>query len=162
MNKTIVQFFKFGIVGVLSFLIDEGILNLLMFIFGSENGGLNILFSVISFSISVVFNYVCSMKFVFKGKEDMDKKTEFTIFLILSVIGLFINTACMWVCDFLPFDTLTAQFVNVAEIGEKGFRQIVVSVHKLVATFIVMVWNFISRKLFLEEKDGEPPQEIRH
>ena len=157
-KKTLVQIFKFAVVGGLSFLIDEAVLNLLMFIFGAQNNGLNIAFSVISFCVSVVFNYICSMKFVFKGKEDMNKKTEFTIFIILSVIGLFVNTVCMWGCDFLPIDKLVGQFVDVAKVGEQGFRQTVVSVHKLIATFIVMVWNFISRKMFLEEKGGDAPQ----
>ena len=35
------------------------------------------------FTISVVFNYIMSMKFVFERKEDMDRKAEFAMFVIL-------------------------------------------------------------------------------
>ena len=52
--------------------------------------------ATISFTASVVFNYVASMRYVFTHKEGMSRRREFIIFVVLSVIGLIINNACMW------------------------------------------------------------------
>ncbi len=92
MKKLIAQLMKFGVVGVIAFIIDYGLLALL-----TEAFGVNYLVSAtISFTVSVVFNYVASMRYVFTHKEGMSRRREFIIFVVLSVIGLGINNACMW------------------------------------------------------------------
>ena len=93
MKKLIVQFLKFAVVGGLAFLIDAGIYVGLTALFGDR---LHLLFNILSFSVSVIFNYICSMRFVFKGKAGMSRRTEMLIFILLSVIGLGINEAVMW------------------------------------------------------------------
>lgn len=126
MKKLIAQFMKFGVVGVIAFCIDYGILALLTEVFG-----VNYLVSAtISFTVSVVFNYVASMRYVFTHKEGMSKRREFIIFVVLSVIGLGINNLCMW--------------VGVELFG------IHYLITKIGATAIVMVWNFVTRKIFLD------------
>ena len=92
MQKLLAQIAKFGVVGVIAFVIDYGLLALL-----TEAFGVNYLVSAtISFTVSVVFNYVASMRYVFTHKEGMSRRREFIIFVVLSVIGLVINNACMW------------------------------------------------------------------
>ena len=87
-GKLIAQFMKFGVVGVIAFVIDYGLLALLTEVFG-----VNYLVSAtISFTVSVIFNYLASMRYVFTHKEDMSRRREFVIFVVLSVIGLIINT----------------------------------------------------------------------
>ena len=126
MKKLIEQILKFGIVGFIAFIIDYGLLALL-----TEVCGINYLMSAsLSFIASVAFNYVASMRYVFRHKEGMSKTREFTIFVMLSVIGLVINNACMW-----------------AGVELCGIHYLIT---KLVATFIVMVWNFVTRKIFLD------------
>ena len=126
MKKLIEQILKFGIVGFIAFIIDYGLLALL-----TEVCGINYLMSAsLSFIASVVFNYAASMRYVFRHKEGMSKTREFTIFVMLSVIGLVINNACMW-----------------AGVELCGIHYLIT---KLVATFIVMVWNFVTRKIFLD------------
>ena len=124
MKKLIDQIFKFGIIGALAFVIDYGL---------TEVFNVNYLISSgISFTISVIFNYICSMKYVFVGRDDMSKQKEFIIFVILSVIGLGINQIIMW--------------LMVDKLG------IFYAIVKLFATAVVMVWNFVTRKIFLEKK----------
>lgn len=126
MKKLIAQFMKFGVVGVIAFCIDYGILALLTEVFG-----VNYLVSAtISFTASVVFNYVASMRYVFTHKEGMSKRREFVIFVVLSVIGLGINNLCMW-----------------AGVELFGIHYLIT---KIGATAIVMVWNFVTRKIFLD------------
>lgn len=126
MKKLIAQFMKFGVVGAIAFCIDYGILALLTEVFG-----VNYLVSAtISFTVSVVFNYVASMRYVFTHKEGMSKRREFIIFVVLSVIGLGINNLCMW-----------------AGVELFGIHYLIT---KIGATAIVMVWNFVTRKIFLD------------
>jgi putative flippase GtrA len=139
MKKLFAQFMKFGIVGVIAFVIDYGILVLLTEVFG-----VNYLVSAtISFTVSVIFNYIASMRFVFTHKEDMSKRKEFIIFVVLSAIGLGINNLCMWAgVELLPWP---------ASLQSHAYLIV-----KIFATAIVMVWNFVTRKIFLDA--GDAPQ----
>ena len=126
MRKLIEQFMKFGVVGFIAFLIDYGLLALCTEVFG-----INYLISAtIGFTVSVVFNYLASMRYVFTHKEDMSRRREFIIFVVLSIIGLIINNACLW-----------------AGVELLGWHYLLV---KIGATAIVMIWNFVTRKIFLD------------
>ena len=133
MQKLIQQILKFGVVGVLAFLIDYGLLMLLSQAFGVDP----VIAAGISFCVSVVFNYLASMKYVFTHREDMSKRREFVIFIVLSVIGLGINELCM--------------LAGVIALGDSALA---VTGTKLFATAVVMVWNFFSRKKWLDAGDG--------
>ena len=126
MKKLINQILKFGIVGVIAFLIDY-----ILFLTLTEIIGVHYLISnIISFSVSVIFNYILSIKWVFEIKHKQTKK-DFILFVILSVIGLGINELIIYIM----VDKL---------IINKMFS-------KLVATAVVMVYNFITRKVFIEK-----------
>lgn len=127
MDKLIRQIAKFGVVGVVCFGIDYGILILL-----TEFGGLDYLFSSgISFSISVVVNYLLSIRFVFQSKKSSNKAKEFIIFVVLSITGLLLTEALMWA----GVEKLMLHYMFA----------------KVIVTGIVMVYNFVTRKIFLEE-----------
>lgn len=134
MGKLIRQFLKFGVVGFLAFLIDYGVLMLL-----SQALGVDPLVSAgISFTVSVIFNYLASMRFVFTHRQDLSKGREFVIFIVLSLVGLALNELCMW--------------VGLRVLGD-GALQITAS--KVFATAVVMVWNFLSRKKWLDAGDAQ-------
>ncbi len=125
-EKLVKQILKFGVVGGGAFLIDYSILYVL-----TEFVGIHYLISsVISFIISLIFNYILSIYWVFDVTKKQTAK-EIIIFVILSVIGLGINQIVMYVGSDL--------------------LQIYYMITKLVATFIVMVWNFVTRKIFIEK-----------
>lgn len=134
MGKLIAQILKFGIVGAIAFVIDYSVLVVLTEVFAFNY----LVSATISFVLSMVFNYLASMRYVFSHKEEISRYREFVIFGALSVIGLLFNDACMW--------------VSVELLGVHYLLA------KIIATFVVMVWNFISRKKLLDA--GENSAEV--
>ena len=134
MKKLIEQILKFGVVGIIATVIDFGVLYVL-----SQPLGMDPVISAgISFCVSLVFNYVASMRYVFTHREDMSRSREFVIFLVLSLIGLAINEAIM-----------------AAGVAVLGTSALAVMGTKVLATAIVMVWNFVSRKKWLDAGDAQ-------
>ena len=128
MKKLSGQILKFGVVGALAFVIDYGLL-----IFCTEKLGINYLISgAIAFSVAVVFNYILSMLWVYDTSgNDRDKKMQLVIFIILSVIGLGLTELLMWIGT----DLLGIHY----------------TITKIIATVIVMFYNFVTRKILLEK-----------
>ena len=125
----IIQLIKFSIVGVIASVVDIGVLVFLKEILSADV----LVSSAISFSVSVIVNYVLSMAFVFTSKNQ-NKLKEFVIFVLLSVGGLGLNQLILW-------------------IGV-SFTSIHYLVIKILAMVIVPIYNFVTRKIFLEAKEN--------
>ena len=89
---------------------------------------------LVSFAISTVLNYVLSMKFVFVRDESRNKKADFPIFVVLSLVALGLSELTLML------------FTEVIKITPM--------IGKLFATAVVMVFNFITRKLIYEKKNS--------
>jgi len=125
MKKLAGQIIKFGFVGFLCFFIDYEIMVLLVERFGMDYR----LSCGISFTVSVIVNYILSITFVFETDKKRKKTGEFAMFVLLSVIGLGINEVCMW----FAVELLAIHYM-ISKIGVTG---------------VVMVYNFVTRKLIL-------------
>lgn len=147
-KRLLEQIIKFGIVGVIAFIIDFGLYTLLVHLHWNA-----VLAGALSFCISLIFNYLASMRFVFVHRPDMARWMEFLIFLVSSVIGLGINELIIW---------LGTEVILTPSAGQNNHTTYTIYAigSKLVATVIVMVWNFIIRKWLLDApKEGEPIKE---
>ncbi len=120
------QFLRFGLIGILCFCLDYGLMILLTEVLDIEY----IYSTAISYTISTVVNYVLSIRFVFRRRGNADYKMELLVFLALALIGLGFNQLIMWVV--------------VEHYG------IPYQLAKLIATALVGIYNFVSRKLLLE------------
>ena len=131
MKKLIQQLIKFGFVGFLCFFIDYGIMVFLTEVFKIDY----LISCAASYIISTVVNYILSVTIVFETDKERNKIGEFIVFVVLSTIGLGVNELCMKIgVDFLHIHYM------IVKIG---------------ATAVVMVYNFITRKIFIEKKDTE-------
>ena len=127
MKKLIIQLIKFGIVGVIATLIDLAVLMVL-----KEFMNVDVLAaSAVAFSVSVIANYILSMLFVFESRGN-SKVKEFLVFVVLSIGGLLLNQFIMWIGT----EIMTAYYLWV----------------KAFALVFVPIYNFITRKIFLEKK----------
>lgn len=161
MKKLFAQIMKFGVVGFICFFIDYIIgmvtMNILLYVIlgeqylevASTSGPAlevaSMAGSALGFTVSVVINYFMSFKFVFERKEDMNRKAEFVVFVILSVIGLGLNQLVIWVC-------VGPIYGNTAFLQQMLDYNLAYTVAKVIATAIVMVYNFVTRKIFLEKR----------
>lgn len=121
--KIIDQFFRFCLVGVICFIIDY-----LLLIFFKEIININVLIaSVISFISATFINFILSVSFVF---ETENKKKKIIVFFLFSLFALILTEVIMFI----------------------GIKVLDYRIVKIVATIIVMCFNFVTRKLFLEGK----------
>jgi len=125
-EQLFVQIFKFIIVGGIATIIDWCIYFVLYNYFKINP----LLSNICSFSISVIYNYYASVKWVFNVDGQKSKKRIFLEFIIFSLIGLALTEIIIYLgVDKLKID---AMFV------------------KIFATVLVMIFNFVTRKMFLE------------
>lgn len=120
------QIIKFGIVGVIATVIDYVVLYMLTECFNIYY----LVSAIISFSISLIINYCLSVKWVFDVKKRQTIKEVF-IFVFLSVLGLIINEIILYA---------GVNLLNVYYM-----------ICKLFSTIVVMIYNFITRKIFIEK-----------
>ena len=97
----------------------------------------------IAFLISVVFNYLLCVKWVFDGAQEGSKKAQLG-FLITSVMGLLLNWVIMW--------ALTSLFGEDALLFALfGIEIKVYMLNKVIATALVMVWNYFTKRYVLKK-----------
>lgn len=130
-EKLFIQIFKFVIVGGVATVIDF----LSIFVFKEYLHIPVLIANTLAFCIATVYNYIASIRWVFTVDESKNKKKTFVTFVVFSAIGLVLNDLIMW---------LTMELFNMYYI-----------LAKLVATCFVMIFNFVTRKLFLEEKNDK-------
>lgn len=120
-----IQIFKFVVVGGIATLIDWAIYYILFNYFHI----FPLISNIISYSISVIYNFIMSVKWVFDTKNKSMKRLLLE-FIILSLIGLIISEFIIWLfLELLSFNSFIA---------------------KILSTLIVMVINFVLRKKVLE------------
>ena len=117
---------RFGIVGGIATIIDF----VFLYIFKEFLNFNVILANTLSFIISVTYNYIASITWVFDVNKNKNKNIQFIIFIIFSVVGLIINNVILYILT----DKLNIYYL----------------ISKVIATLIVMVFNFVTRKKFLE------------
>lgn len=147
-KKLLTQIIRFGFVGGTSFIIDYLItlgVSIICRSFGMDVAKAAAVGGLFGFVISLIYNYIMSMKFVFERRDDMDRKKEFTIFLVLSLIGLGLNELILY------FGVIACKKVVPVIVDEHP--SLITTLVKMFATGVVMVYNFISRKMTLEKKD---------
>ena len=141
-NPLLKQIMRFGVVGFISFFVDFGVYTLLC----NGLGVHYIIAGFFGFVISVVVNYILSMRYVFAGRDDISKTREFITFVILSAFGLLLNEIILYICVdgiYMHWSWLNGWLpLSLMNMGAK-----------VAATGVVMVYNFVSRKIFLEKKN---------
>lgn len=129
------QIMKFGLVGFLCFFIEY--FALILF---KELLGWNVIFAnTTAFTISAIINYILSIFFVFETDKKANKLKQFIIFFIFAIGGCIINNIVLK--------------LGTAVLDPFWSRSYIIV--KPFATGVVMVYNFITRKMFIEKKSDK-------
>ncbi len=119
------QMIRYGLAGSVAFVVD-----LILLVSLTEVAGLHYLLSAaVGFAGGVTISYAFSINWVFHQRSLAARWVEFAVFTSISVIGLALNEAIIWV------------------VTEQGGLHYLLS--KMVATAAVFVWNFSAKKTIL-------------
>ena len=139
MNEKIKETLRFVITGGFCFLVEFVCLVLLR-----DTVGLDTLIATpIAFLISVAVNYLLCVRWVFTGAKDQDAAGK-AGFLITSVMGLLLNELLM-----LLFRVIFGEDAVILSVF--SFTVTMYMVNKAVATLIVMVWNYFTKRAILQK-----------
>lgn len=131
------QLGRFGIVGLMNFSVDTGILTALSVWTGIFAGVRLAPLNVVSATIAIVNSYFWQRTWTFAEKAPPSRK-EFLAFLAITVMGIVINSALVSLLTSVvsPFDGLStpARIEVAAKIG---------------ATLVTLFWNFLGYKFFV-------------
>ena len=138
MKNRLKEIIKFGFTGGVCFLIEWLALTAMV-----EWLALDVnLATPLAFLISVVINYLLCVRWVFDGAKDGDRKAQMG-FIVTSLLGLAINSLVMLVLGLL-FDE------HAVLLQAFGLTLKVYQVNKVVATLVVMVWNYFTKRWLLK------------
>ncbi len=128
---------RFALTGGLCFLVEFAALVLLR-----DGAGMDTLIATpIAFLISVILNYLLCMAWVFHGTKDSGTPAKIG-FALTSVIGLVLNELLM-----ILFRVLFGEDTVLATV--MGHPVSMYMVNKCVATLLVMIWNYFTKKAIL-------------
>lgn|SRR3989338_2041945 len=150
------QFGRFAVVGFFCASIDFFILNALSELSGIERGFLVGWVNVPGFSVALVVSYLLNHRWVFGNNNLLDQNESglkkvpnllsafrhFPTFLVISVIGLFLNSGIIIILTtYIP--------------SQNYDDELVLNVAKVVASAVVMISNFIGYKFIAFRKKME-------
>lgn len=124
-NNTLIQLFRYTFVGGIAFIFDFGSLYVLTEIYNIHY----MISAAIAFLIGLSINYYLSIVWVFKKRSLKSKSLEFSIFMLIGLVGLILNELFIWI------------FTEIANIYYLN--------SKILSTFLVYLWNFFIRKYIL-------------
>jgi len=133
-KSLILEIIRFALVGGLCFIVDYGVMVALKELLGVHY----LIAAAVSFTVSVIVNYILCVVWAFKGDEKTNK-VVMAAFFMTSLVGLGLNELFMWIfVDFIHISYLIA---------------------KIVTAVLVMIWNYITKKkaLYMKRKEATGP-----
>lgn len=147
-HKKLCEIIRFVIVGGIATLIDYLVMGVVLYLFnpslyphfynvwigkiGEPSALATVVGTGLGFCVSLVVNYLLSVLFVYEEKGNSKSAKGVLLFVVLSVIGLLINMLGMWVG------------YDLCHINEW--------ITKIIMTLLVLVYNYVTRKLFIFKK----------
>ena len=131
---------RFALTGGVCFLVELAVLILLKGKLGIDT----LIATPVAFLISVILNYLLCVVWVFRGAKNRGVGAK-AGFLITSVIGLGLNELLM-----LLFRLILGEDAVILTVFGKTVNMYVLN--KCLATLIVMIWNYFSKRAVLYRK----------
>ncbi len=120
MRRIIGQFGRFGVVGLVGFVVDVGLFNLLRAtVLSPESDDLGPLAAkVVSVSVAICVNWIGNRYWTFRHERGERMLREAVQFAVVSVAGMLIALACLWVSHYvLEFRSALADNISANVVG---------------------------------------------
>lgn len=137
-NNTIIQFFRYSIVGGIASVIDISVFTLLAVTFDFDH----LVSNSAAFLCGLIINYLLCKKWVFSNSHSTNY-IDFFPFAAIGIVGILISNLILY---FLIDIEILAKILFFAS------EDLIILVAKLTAVFIVLFWNFIARKKIVFSK----------
>jgi putative flippase GtrA len=141
-KSTLLEFFRYLLVGGSAFLVDFGTLVLCKEVLLPEFPLKLYVATAIGFIAGLIFNYILSITFVFEVAKNSRVGRSFLDFVVFTIIGM-IGLGLTELGMALGVDWLKINYMLV----------------KIIVTAIVLLWNYLGRKLFIfkqpQKESGE-------
>ena len=134
------EIIRFALTGGICFLVELAVLILLKGKLGIDT----LIATPVAFLVSVILNYLLCVVWVFRGAKNRGAGAK-AGFLITSLIGLGLNELLM-----LLFRLTLGEDTVILTLGGKEVSMYVLN--KCLATLIVMIWNYFSKRAVLYRK----------
>ncbi len=121
-DNSLLQFIRYFFVGGVAAVVNIGML----FIFTDVCHIYYLVSNIISFTLGLIINYILSKRLVFQDKILLSASKEFTIYAVIGVVGLGIDTLLVGIFT----DTFNIYYM----------------LSKIISTLLVFIWNFGARK----------------
>jgi putative flippase GtrA len=108
---------KFGIVGMLSFVIDVGLFNLLLF-GGGPLDDKPLTAKAVSVAVATTFAYFGNRFWTFRHRGRTNMGREYLLFFLLNGVAMLIALACLWISHYLlGLDSALADNISANVVG---------------------------------------------
>lgn len=126
------ELLRYSFVGVSSFFLDAFVLYLCENFIFNNAGEAGVLFSsAIGFIVGLIYNYIMSVKFVFKNTNNSKSLMEnFIIFTIIGIVGFLL--------------TQVGMIIGMKILSINHYMGV-----KIVVALLVFVWNYTARKIMV-------------
>jgi len=130
-----IRFFKFSIVGVIGAIVDFGVMNLLVFLFGASL----VIAGTISFMAAVFNSFIWNRYWTYPDSRSKPIIRQLLEFTVVSVIGMAIRIPILALLE----PVLNNYFsILPYEIPYSSLKTISYNVTLAIAVLIVLFWNF--------------------
>lgn len=133
-TNNVIQFFRYCFVGGIATIVEGATLFTIQhYILSDENSVYVYLSQAIAFVLGTITNFILSRLFVFQAnKKSTNTSGEFLIVFVISAVGLLFKEGLLW-CFY----------------AKLGIHYMLVWV---VSTAIVLIWNYVARRVFIYKK----------
>lgn len=121
------RFLKFAIVGTIGAVVDFGVLNVLILVFGVPKAYANL----VSVTAAILSNFTWNRLWTFPESRERAVHTQFTQFLLVNLVGLLINQFVFLNTDHYLFEPVFGVDAPLAY-----------NLAKACAIVVVLFWNF--------------------
>ena len=150
-KRSIVQFIKFALVGVMNTLVDFLVYTLLVLLFGVDDAFMLGLFTLIAYACGVLNSFILNSRWTFR-EEYKSTSREKLLFVVINLVSWLVSYGLTWLFTNYVFEGSglaysIARIINYTSPDQ--LAKVVSILAKLLATPIVIIVNFIGNKLFV-------------